>query len=95
MSPNSKILIGLEFLFYGPVRVGVRFRVRVRVRVGFRARIRVKVRARVKGDKLGDIIAFSRRHITTATSIMVLILQENYSFNLLSRFMLHLVDADS
>ena len=31
MSPNFEILIGLEFLFYGPVRVWVRVRVRVRV----------------------------------------------------------------
>ena len=43
MSLNFKTLIGLEFLFYRPVRLGVR----VRVRVGFRAMVRVKVRARV------------------------------------------------
>ena len=47
MSPNSKTLIGLEFLFYGPVTVGVR------VRVGFRAMVRVKVRARVRVLGLG------------------------------------------
>ena len=29
MSPNSEILTGLEFLFYGPVRVGVRVRIKV------------------------------------------------------------------
>ena len=50
MSPNSEILIGLEFLFYGPVRVGVR--------VGFRARVRVKVRARVRVLGLGVRLVF-------------------------------------
>ena len=34
MPPNFEILIGLEFLFYGPAKVRVRARVRVRLELG-------------------------------------------------------------